>query len=69
MFKNTNIKLAQYLVTYIESGNIYKNLFIHHKQQYTVQKYLKLYCINLKQEYPAIIKNNVLTNFYDYYTN
>ena len=40
MFKNTNtnIKLAQYLVTYIESCDTYKNLFTHHKQQYTVQK-------------------------------
>ena len=94
MFKNTNtntnIKLAQYLVTYIESCDTYKNLFTHHKQQYSVQKlfeallykletgisYNNINNVNLGVKggalfyfYQKIIKNNVLTNFYDYYVN
>jgi len=39
MSQNTNKKIAKYLVSYINSHEVYANLFKHHKQVYCPQKF------------------------------
>ena len=90
MSQNTNKKIAKYLVSYINSHEVYANLFKHHKQVYCPQKLFEALLYKLETGiaynnicgtefnikggtlyyfHKKLIKNNILTNFYNYYIN
>jgi len=90
MTKNINKKIAKYLVSYINSNELYTNLFKHHKQVYGPQKLFEALLYKLETGiaynnicsskcnikggtlfyfHKKLIKNNILTNFYNYYVN
>ena len=59
MTKNINKKIAKYLVSYINSNELYTNLFKHHKQVYGPQKLFEALLYKLET---GIAYNNICSS-------